>query len=76
MTIGQRQIIVAMRKLGVPLTRTAYIGAAWNDEPPIPWGADEEADLPEFLQGADDKQVFDYDTALSGGYDGVEWQDR
>ena len=43
-------------------------------EPPVPWGADEEADLPEFLQGADDKEVFDYDTALSG-YN-VEWQDR
>lgn len=40
----------------------------WNDEPPDPWDAEAEADLPDFLQGAEDDEVFDYDRALSGGY--------
>jgi hypothetical protein len=64
MSPGERAIIIAMRDFGGPLTRREYINVDWNDEPP-----DEPVDLPAFLAEAeDDDEVFDYATALAGGY--------
>ena len=62
---GERGIIEAMLAYGGPLSRKEYIGVAWNDEPSEDLGAKCEADLPDFLQGAEDHQVFDYETALA-----------
>jgi hypothetical protein len=74
MTRGQRELIELLRYCGAPLTRENYIGVAWNDEPPADWGAEEEGDLPEFLQGQDDDRVFDVDLALAGVYDDADWE--
>jgi hypothetical protein len=69
MTRAQREVIEIIRLSGEPLTRAAFVGVWWNDEPPEPMGAEEESDLPSFLQGQDDDKVFDVDLALEGVYD-------
>jgi hypothetical protein len=62
---GERAIIEIMRDAGGLLTRREYIDVDWNDDIP----SDEGLDLPLFLAEADDDdQVFDYATALAGGY--------
>ena len=72
MTRSQREVIEIIRRLGEPLTRAAYIGVIWNHEPPADWDAEEEADMPRFLQGAPDGQTFDCARALAGEYDRLD----
>jgi hypothetical protein len=72
MTRSQREVIEIICRFGEPLTRAAYIGVIWNDEPPADWDAEEEADLPRFLQGAPDDQTFDCARALAGEYDRLD----
>lgn len=42
LTPGQRGLIEQLRLCGSPLTREAYVGVSWNDEPPEgeDWGAE------------------------------------
>jgi hypothetical protein len=49
MTPGQRAIIAFIREAGLPVTRENYIATNWPDVPD-PWTAEDEAELPEFLQ--------------------------
>jgi hypothetical protein len=73
LTPGQIGVIEVLRYAGEPLTRANYIGVAWNDElSPAELDGEAEAELPDFLQGADDDRVFDYDKALAGEYDREE----
>jgi hypothetical protein len=50
LTPGQRGILDLIAQLGFPLTRETFIEINWNGEPPDPWTAEDEAELPEFLQ--------------------------
>jgi hypothetical protein len=62
----QREIVEILHKNGTPLTRANYVGLIWNDDPPKDWGAEEEAALPDFLQGAPDHRAFSYRKAVDG----------
>jgi hypothetical protein len=50
LTPGQEAILSIMRKHGVPITRANYIATNWPDYDPETWTAEDEAELPEFLQ--------------------------
>jgi hypothetical protein len=52
MTPGQRGILALMREYNIPVTRENYIACNWPDNRPDPWTAEDEAELPEFLQDA------------------------
>ena len=74
LTPGQMGLIMSMLQYGVPLTRPNYIdedGGDIDPDDPEEWGAEMESELPSFLQGAADDQVFDAEAALRGDYDGL-----
>lgn len=50
LTAGQMAVIAAMRAAGVPITRENYIEFDYGDDEPVPWTAEDEALLPDFLQ--------------------------
>jgi hypothetical protein len=50
LTAGQRGVIAALAKQGIPITRENYIAFDYGDEVPDPWTAEDEAELPDILQ--------------------------
>jgi hypothetical protein len=47
---GEDSTLDWMMSKGMPLTRDSYILANWGPEPPEPWTAEHEAEIPEPLQ--------------------------
>lgn len=56
MDSGVNDLLELMELADIPRTREDYIAVAWGDEPPVPWTAELESELPEDLQ---DWSLFD-----------------
>ncbi len=47
---GTTELVAALTQAGIIVTREAFIEAYWDGSPPVPWGWEEEAELPPELR--------------------------
>jgi len=49
-TLADTPLIAWMKQLDIPITRESFIQACWGDNPPDPWDAEAEDQIPKELQ--------------------------
>ena len=65
-TVGLTKLL---KKFGLEVNRENYIWAAWGNEPPSPWTAEDETRLPEALQNWDKFEDKGGEAVYIGDYD-------
>lgn len=49
-SLADTPLVAWLKELKIPITRDNYIQACWGDDPPNPWNAEAEDQIPKELQ--------------------------